>query len=153
ATIVGILNSRTIQDDIINAFDLRAEYGDRRYEDARRTLQKRTSISEDKRSGIITITVQDHSPQRAAAMAQAYVDDLNGRVAELTTSAAHRERVFLEERLDKVKQQLDQATLQLSQFSSKNKTLDPQIQGKAMLDAASALQGQLIAAETELSGL
>ena len=86
-------------------------------------------------------------------MAQAYVDDLNGRVAQLTTSSAHRERVFLEDRIGKVKQQLDEATLQLSQFSSKNKTLDPQIQGKAMLDAASALQGQLIAAETELSGL
>jgi capsule polysaccharide export protein KpsE/RkpR len=153
ATIVGILNSRTIEDDIINAFDLRASYGERRYEDTRRVLQKRSSVSEDKRSGIITIAVQDHSPQRAAAMAQAYVDDLNGRVAELTTSAAHRERVFLEERLGTVKQQLDQATLQLSQFSSKNKTLDPQIQGKAMLDAASVLQGQLIAAETELSGL
>lgn len=153
ATVVGILNSRTIQDDIINAFDLRASYGERRYEDARRILQKRSSVSEDKKNGIITISVQDHSPQKAAAMAQAYVDDLNSRVAELTTSAAHRERVFLEERLGKVKQQLDDATLKLSQFSSKNKTLDPQIQGKAMLDAASALQGQLIAAETELSGL
>ncbi len=153
ATVVGILNSRTIADDIINKFDLRALYGKRKYDDTRRILQSRTSIAEDKKSGIITIAVQDRSPQRAAQMAQAYVNDLNGRVAQLTTSSAHRERVFLEERLGKVKQQLDEATLRLSQFSSKNKTLDPQIQGKAMLDAASALQGQLIAAETELSGL
>ncbi len=153
ATVVGILNSRSIQDDVVNQFDLCKLYGTKKYEDARRILQSRTSIVEDKKSGIISIAVQDHSPQRAAAMAQAYVDDLNSRVAELTTSAAHRERVFLEERLGEVKQQLDEATLRLSQFSSKSKTLDPQIQGKAMLDAASALQGQLIAAETELSGL
>lgn len=153
ATIVGVLNSRTVQDDIVNQFDLRQVYGEKRVEDARQILEKRSSVSEDRRSGIITIAVQDRNPQRAAKLAQAYVDDLNSRVANLTTSAAHRERVFLEDRLEKVKDQLDEATLQLSQFSSKNKTLDPQIQGKAMLDAASALQGQLIAAETELSGL
>lgn len=153
ATIVGVLNSRTVQDDIVNEFDLRQVYGEKRLEDARRVLQNRSSIAEDRKSGIITIAVQDRSPERAAKLAQAYVDDLNSRVANLTTSAAHRERVFLEDRLGKVKDQLDQATLRLSQFSSKNKTLDPQIQGKAMLDAASALQGQLIAAETELSGL
>ncbi len=153
ATIVGILNSRTVQDDIINQFDLKKIYGERRLEDARRLLQKRSSITEDRRSGIITISVQDRSAERAAKLAQAYVNDLNSRVASLTTSAAHRERVFLEDRLGKVKEQLDEATLRLGQFSSKNKTLDPQIQGKAMLDAASALQGQLIGAETELSGL
>ncbi len=153
ATIVGVLNSRTVQDDIVNEFDLKHVYGKKRLEDARQVLQKRSSISEDRKSGIITIAVQDHSPQIAAKMAQAYVNDLNSRVASLTTSAAHRERVFLEGRLTEVKEQLDEAALRLSQFSSKNKTLDPQIQGKAMLDAASALQGQLIAAETELSGL
>jgi uncharacterized protein involved in exopolysaccharide biosynthesis len=32
-------------------------------------------------------------------------------------------------------------------------TFDPQLQGRAMLDAAATLQGQLIAAESELSGL
>ena len=153
ATVVGILSSRTVQDDIIGQFDLRKAYGERRYDDARQVLQARTSISEDKKSGIITIAVQDRNPQRAAELARAYVDDLNTRVSQLTTSSAHRERVFLEGRLEKVKQQLDDATLRLSQFSSANRTMDPQIQGKAMLDSATALQGQLIAAETELSGL
>lgn len=153
ATIVGVLNSRTVQDDIVNEFNLKQAYGEKRLEDARKVLQQRSSISEDRKSGIITIAVQDRSAQRSAQLAQAYIKDLNSRVANLTTSAAHRERVFLEDRLSKVKEQLDDATLRLSQFSSKNKTLDPQIQGKAMLEAASALQGQLIAAETELSGL
>jgi capsule polysaccharide export protein KpsE/RkpR len=116
-------------------------------------LAGRSSIGEDKKSGIITIAVQDGNPKRAADIAQAYITVVNARVATLTTSSAHRERVFLEERIEKVKQELDDATLKLGQFSSKNKTLDPQLQGKATLDAASALQGQLIAAETELAGL
>ncbi len=153
ATVVGVLNSRTIQDDLINQFDLRKIYSLRNYEDTRKLLQKRTDISEDKKSGIITISVQDRDAERSAQLARAYIDDLNRRIAQLTTSAARREREFLEQRLVSVKSQLDEATLKLSHFSSKNMTFDPQIQGKAMIEAASTLQGQLIAAETELSGL
>jgi uncharacterized protein involved in exopolysaccharide biosynthesis len=153
ATIVGVLNSRTVQDDLINQFDLRKVYYEKRYEDARKLLQQRTDIAEDKKSGIITISGQDRDPERAALLAKAYIDDLNVRIAKLTTSAARREREFLESRLQTIKQQLDDSTLQLSRFSSRNMTFDPQIQGKAMIEAGATLQGQLIAAETELSGL
>lgn len=153
ATVVGVLNSRTVADDLINQFDLRKVYSESNYDDARKVLQKRTDIAEDKKSGIITISVQDRDAQRSAQLARAYIDSLNRRIAQLTTSSARREREFLEQRLLAVKQQLDEATLRLSRFSSKNMTFDPQIQGKAMLEAASTLQGQLIAAETELSGL
>ncbi len=47
--------------------------------------------------------MQDHSPERAAVMAGGYVNELNSRVSQLTTSSAHRERVFLEKRLETVK--------------------------------------------------
>lgn len=153
AMLLGVLNSRTVQDDLINTFDLRRVYGKKKYVDAREVLAKRTTISEDHKSGIITLTVQDTDRERVVQLARAYIDELNKRVSDLTTSAAHRERVFLEDRIDKIKKDLDASSLQLSKFSSKNLTFEPQMQGKAMLEAASALQGQLIAAETELSGL
>ncbi len=86
-------------------------------------------------------------------MASAYVDQLNSLVAELSTSSAHRERVFLEQRLKVVKQDLDEASNQLAQFSSKNNTLDIQQEGKAMLDVAANLAGQLVAAQSQLQGL
>src|ERR1019366_7015633 len=121
--------------------------------DARKVLQQRTDIAEDKKSGIIMISVQDRDAQRSARLARGYIDNLNVRIAQLSTSAARREREFLEARLLSIKQQLDESTLQLSKFSSRNMTFDPQIQGKAMIEAASTLQGQLIAAETEISGL
>ena len=95
----------------------------------------------------------DHSPQRAAALANAYVDELNSLVSELSTSSAHRERVFLEERLKVAKRDLDEAVNALAQFSSKNNTLDIQQEGKAMLDAAGTIAGQLIAAQSQLEGL
>jgi len=121
--------------------------------DARRRLDENTSISEDRKSGIISISVTDHNPQRAAALANAYVDELNSLAAELSTSSAHRERVFLEERLKVAKRDLDEAANQLAQFSSKNNTLDIQTEGKAMLDAAGTIAGELIAAQSQLEGL
>jgi len=153
ALFIGVLRSETSQDRLVQQFDLGKVYGARLVIDARRRLDENTSISEDRKSGIITISVTDHSPQRAAALAGAYVDQLNSLVSELSTSSAHRERVFLEERLKVAKQDLDDASNQLAQFSSKNNTLDMQLEGKAMLDAAGTIGGEMIAAQSQLEGL
>jgi uncharacterized protein involved in exopolysaccharide biosynthesis len=153
ALFIGVLRSQTSQDRLIEQFDLRKVYGTRLVMDARKRLDENTSISEDKKSGIITISVTDHSPQQAAALASAYVDQLNSLVSELSTSSAHREREFLEERLRVAKQDLDDASNQLAQFSSKNNTLDIQQEGKAMLDAAGTIAGEMIAAQSQLEGL
>lgn len=153
AMFVGVLKSETSQDRIVQEFDLKRVYGKRYVIDARKRLDDNTTITEDRKSGIITIKVSDRDPQRAAAIANAYVDELNDLVAQLSTSAAHRERIFLEQRLKLAKVELDTAANQLAQFSSKNNTLDVQIEGKAMLDAAGSLAGQLIAAESQLQGL
>jgi uncharacterized protein involved in exopolysaccharide biosynthesis len=150
---IGILQSRTVQDDVINKFDLKKVYSDRRMEDAREDLQKHTNVSADRKSGIIAIQVEDKSPTRAAAMAGEYVCELNLVVTLLNTSTAHRERVFLEDRLTQVKQDLETAEQNFSQFATKNTALDIPTQGKAMIEAAATLEGQLIAAQTELKGL
>jgi uncharacterized protein involved in exopolysaccharide biosynthesis len=150
---IGILQSRTVLDDVINKFDLKKVYSDRRMEDAREYLEKNTILTEDRKSGIITIQVVDKSPTRAAAMAGEYVNELNLVVTQLNTSSAHRERVFLEDRLTQVKQDLETAEQNFSQFATKNTALDIPTQGKAMIEAAATLEGQLIAAQTELEGL
>ena len=150
---VGILSSRTVQDKLIQQFDLKKLYGDRRMEDARKDLAERTGIGVDRKSQIITLTVSDHDPKRAAAMGEAYVAELNRLVAELSTSSARRERIFLEERLKDVSRDLEVAEKEFSQFSSKNTAIDIKEQGKAMVEAAATLQGQYIAAQSELEGL
>ena len=152
ALFVGILSSRTVQDRLIEEYDLRHEYGDRKMEDARTDLAKHTGVSEDRKSGIISVSVWDHSPQRAADLAGAYVKELDRLVAEVSTSAARRERIFLEERLLSVKKDLDASATKFSEFASKNTAIDIPAQGKAMVEAAAILQGQLIAAESELRG-
>jgi uncharacterized protein involved in exopolysaccharide biosynthesis len=150
---VGILSSRTVQDKLIQQFDLKRLYGDRRMEDARKDLAEHTGISVDRKSQIISLTVTDKDPNRAAAIGQAYVEELNRLVAELSTSSARRERIFLEERLQAVSKDLESAEKEFSQFASKNSAIDIKEQGKAMVEAAAILQGQLIAAESELEGL
>jgi capsule polysaccharide export protein KpsE/RkpR len=86
-------------------------------------------------------------------MAQAYVEELNRLVAEVSTSSARRERIFLEGRLQAVNQDLEAAEKEFSQFASKNTAIDIKEQSKAMVDAAATLQGQFIAARSELEGL
>jgi len=153
ALFIGILQGTTVEDDLINKFDLRKLYRDKYWEDARKDLEDKTDVTEDRKSGIIVIRVTDKSPQRAAAMAQEYVDELKRLLTQVDTSSAHRERVFLENRLAQVKDDLEAAEKNFSEFASKNTALDIQAQGKAMIEAGASLEGQLIGAETELQSL
>jgi len=153
ALFVEILKSDTVRDDVIQKFDLRKAYGKYYIADARNTLGDRTGISADEKSGIITISVIDHNPQRAAAMVQEYVNELNWVVSNLSTSSAHRERDFLDSRITQVKAELETAEKQFSQFASNKGAIDIPEQGKAMVTAAATLQGQVIAAEAQLEGL
>jgi len=109
ALFVGILSSQTVQDRLIDEFHLMKVYHSSKVEDARNGLAEQTDLSEDRKSGIISIGVTDHDPKRAAAMAQAYVAELDRLVAQVSTSSARRERIFLEERLQTVKTDLDSA--------------------------------------------
>lgn len=150
---VEVLKSRTVQDRLIKSFDLRSRYNKSTYFEARKKLASFTDIEEDKKSGVITLTATDYEPGIAAQLANAYVDELNRLAVDLNTSSAHRERQFLEERLSTAKQDLSRASASLSQFTSKNSMVDPQNEGRAVMDAAARMQGELIASATELKGL
>ncbi|HET6145871.1 MAG TPA: Wzz/FepE/Etk N-terminal domain-containing protein [Candidatus Acidoferrales bacterium] len=150
---IGILQSRTVEDDLIDKFDLRKVYRDRYYKDAREDLESKTDITADKKSGILKIRVTDKDPKRAAAMAGEYVAELDHLVTKVNTTSAHREREFLEGRLAEVNVELESAEKNFSEFASKNTALDIPTQGKAMIEAAAALKGQLIVSQMELQGM
>jgi capsule polysaccharide export protein KpsE/RkpR len=153
ALFIDILRSRTVEDRLIDRFDLRKVYSDRYWQDAREDLAKNTAISEDRKSGVITITVNDRDPRRATQMAQAYVEELDRLVAEVSTSSARRERIFIEQRLQAVKEDLDNASKQFSEYASQNTAIDITAQAKATVEAAARLEGELIAAQSQLEGL
>jgi capsule polysaccharide export protein KpsE/RkpR len=142
-----------VQDRIISRFDLRKVYWDKYWVDARKDLSKHTSISEERKSGVLAITVTDHDRNRAAQIAQAYVEELDRIVAQVSTSSARRERIFIEQRLQTVKHELEIASVQFSEYASNNTAIDITAQSKAMVEAAARLEGERIAAQSELEGL
>jgi uncharacterized protein involved in exopolysaccharide biosynthesis len=150
---VGVIQSRTVEDRVIGRLGLMSVYWDKYLEDARKHLESNTSISTGARTGIISISVTDKKPDRAAAIAHAYVTELNQVLAEVNTSSAHRERIFLEERLQEIKQRSDADAKEFALFASENAAVDIPNQAKAMVAAGAELQSQLIVAQSEQKGL
>jgi capsule polysaccharide export protein KpsE/RkpR len=153
ALLVELIHSRTVEDHVVDRFNLQKVYRARYRQDARKALETRTAIDQDRKSGVLSITVTDANPERARQMAQAYVEELDRLLSEVSTSSARRERIFIEQRLGAVKTELETAERQFSTFASKNSALDIKEQSKAEVEAAAVLQGQLIAAQSELQGL
>jgi uncharacterized protein involved in exopolysaccharide biosynthesis len=150
---IDLLHSRTVSDHIIDRYDLQHVYHKRYRIDTVKYLRKHTTIVDDKKSGVITLTYTDTDPVRARTIAQAYLEELNRTLTGSSTSSARREREFIEKRLVTVKAQLHDAEEALSQFSSVNTTLDIKEQTHAMVDAAGKLQAELIVGRSELDSL
>jgi len=148
---VKILESRNVQDGLIARYDLIHYYQVHLQDDARKQLAGSTTIDEDVKSGVITITTNAKTPTLAANLANGYVEELNRVMSTDTTSSARRERIFLEERLKQVKADLDSSSRALSQFSSKSKTIDIDSQAKSMVDQGLKLEADLISARSELA--
>lgn len=153
ALFVDLLRSGTVSGHLIDRFDLMRVYHARYRVDAAKHLTKQTKIVDDKRSGVITLTVSDRDPVRARDLAQGYLDELNQLVNRTNTSSARQERIFLEQRLQGVRADLEKAQHRLSDFSSTNATVDMKEQARATVDAASRLEAELIAQQSTLSGL
>ena len=96
---VGILQSRAVADAIIDRFDLMKAYGPLKYRMVARNMLGANTTVRVSDEGIVTITVEDTDPDRAAAIANAYVDELDRRNKRLYAGQATSKRVFLANRL------------------------------------------------------
>ena len=153
ALYISLLESGTIADHLINRFDLRKVYHKKYYIDAAKHLAHETKITDDKKSGVITIKVDDVDPVRARDLAQAYLDELNKLVNRTSTSSARQERIFVERRLHEVQNDLENAQIELSDFSSKNTTIDITAQTRAMVDVGARLEGEIVAEQSALESM
>jgi uncharacterized protein involved in exopolysaccharide biosynthesis len=153
ALFVDLLRSGTVSGDLIDRFHLQQVWHKRYRVDTAKYLARHTTIVDDKRSGVITVEVEDRDPRRARDIAQGYLDELNLLVVRTNTSSAHQERVFIEGRLRGVETDLKQAQIALSEFASTHTTIDIPDQTRAMVDAAARLQAEQIAAQSEVDSL
>jgi len=150
ALVIAIMRSRTVEDRMIDKFNLKKVYRVGLQQKARTRLEVKTSFSLEPKTGIVVLSVTDSDPQRAAAIVRAYVEELNALMAQLNNSSAHRERVFLQEQLQTVKMDMESAEKELSVFASKNAAMGMNEQVRVMIESAAKLQGELIAAESQL---
>jgi tyrosine-protein kinase Etk/Wzc len=73
---VGILKSRTIAEALIKRFDLQKVYKTKRFSDTAQALKVRSMFAVGTKDTLITISVDDHDPKRAADLANGYLDAL-----------------------------------------------------------------------------
>jgi tyrosine-protein kinase Etk/Wzc len=149
---VGVLESRTIADAIINRFGLRSVYRDKYLERARKHLARRTTIRAGKDT-LIHIKVDDRDPQRAAALANAYVEELSARNTTVALTEASQRRVFFEEQLAKEKALLAIAEDSLKDTQQFTGLVEPTGQAEALIRSASQLHAEILNRQAELAGM
>lgn len=147
---VTILSSNAVSDTMIDRFKLMDVYDDQYRMEAYKDLDKNVDISAGKKDGVISITVEDEDPQRAADLANAYVDTLDKLAIKYSSSNATENRAFLEERLAKARGDLARAEDAVKAFQTKHKALDVMDQAKATIEGVAQLRAQLALQEVQL---
>lgn len=149
---VGILRSRTIADSLIDRFHLKQVYDDKNYYWARKHLARNTTIRSGKDT-LIHIQVDDRSPDRAAKLANAYVEELAQHDANTALTEAKTRRIFFEKQLVIQKEQLADAEIALKNTQQSTGLVIPTGQAEAMIRSASQLQAEILSRQAQLEGL
>ncbi len=147
------MTSRPVEDQLIQKFDLKNVYGTKLQGQTRKALESHVLIDEDHKTGVISVAVTDTDPKRAAAMANAVPDELGRLLADISSTAGRREREYFEGQLVIAREDLDKNSRALSEFSKKNSALEIPAQGTAIVTSLGTIEGQLIAAQSELREL
>lgn len=150
---VGLLGCRTIADQIIERFHLRARYHKKTATDTRRKLKRLSKFSSSLKDSLIRVEVEDEDPKLAAAMANAYVEELNRQKKNFAIGDAAQRRVFLERQLEKEKVALTQTEQAMKGMQSKTGVIQLDGQMTATIGSVAALKAQVTAAEVALERL
>ena len=150
---VGMLHSRTILDAIIDEFDLINIYETEYRLEAYKALEDHVNISLDSNDGIISVSIEDENSQRAADMANRFVDELKNLNVQINLGAAGRERLFLQNRLIQVKKDLSVAEEKLKTFQEANKAIRIDDQASAIIGAIADLKAEVTKRKVELGVL
>ena len=146
---LGILRSRTLSERVIDRFALMELYGVSFREDARKRLSEHVSVSSSK-DGIISVSVEDTDPQRAAKMANAFIEELKELTKDLAVTEAAKRRLFVEEQLKRVKESLIAAEESMRAFQQRTGVVKLEKQAEAVIESVTWLKSKISAKEVEL---
>lgn len=145
---IGLMQSATVSDRIIEEFKLMAVYEAKFRQDARKALAANVRIAAGKKDGLITIEVDDPDPTRAADIANAYVAGLRHVTSTLAVSEAQQRRTFFEIQLQNTKEKLTRAQIALQASGINQGTL--KTEPKAAAEGYARLRAELTSAEVRL---
>jgi len=149
---VGMLRSRSVADSIIRRFELQRLYDQKTMVETRKKLAA-NSIFTSGKDGLITIEFDDQDPERAAAVANAYAEELDKLSQSLAVSEAAQRRLFFERQLQQAKQDLTQAEVALKETQERTGLIKLDDQGRAIIEAVATLKAQISTMEVHLRSM
>jgi tyrosine-protein kinase Etk/Wzc len=150
---VALLRSRTVEDGMVKRFGLMDRYHKKTNSDARKALEKHSSVSVSAKNGLITLTMTDHDPKQAADMANGYVDELYSLSARLAITEAQQRRAFFQEQLLEANESLASAEDALKRTEQTTGVFQIDAQTRALVESGAALRAQIAAKEVQLQGM
>jgi uncharacterized protein involved in exopolysaccharide biosynthesis len=150
---VSMFKSHIVEDALIQRFNLQAEYHKKLLSDTRKVFEKRTSVDGGAKDGLIHISVEDHNPQRAAQIANGYVDQFRTLSQHLAIGEAAQRRLFLEAQVTQSKQHLADAEEAMKNTQQKTGLIELNSQARALIESASYLRAQIAAKQVQIQGM
>lgn len=147
---IALLQSVTLQNDLIEHLKLQNLYKQKSLDDIRNALSGSTKITADKKAGIIIIEVSDKSPAFAAQLANSYVDELRKMLEHLAVTDAQQRRVFLEKQIIKTKDALAIAELKSKNAQETSGIISLEGQTASAIKAAADLRAQITLREVQI---
>lgn len=147
---VSLLRSDSVQRALDARFDLRGRYKIENYEALRKALVKFIRISSEKKSGLITVEVDDKDPKFAAELANAHATEVANLLSRLAVSEAQQRRVFFEQQLKDTKENLIKAEQALRQLQEKSGMVVLDQQAEAIIRGVAELKAKIIEREVKL---
>jgi len=148
----AVLLSRSVQEEVVQRFDLMRTYHLRSLEKTIKALKGhyRVKLNPD---GTISVSVEDRDPQHAAQMANAFLQELDRYNIEKRNSQARRTREFLERRVADTDSLLHRAEDVLRKYQENRKAVVPVTPGSADIQAAADVMARKLALEVRLNVL
>ena len=150
---VALLKSDSVVRGLDKRFNLKAHYDVDSYETLRKVLPSHVRVSSDKKSGVITVEVDDRDPQFAASLANAHDVEITHLLARLAVSEAQLRRTFFEKQLHDTKENLIKAEQALRSVQEKSGVIVLDKQAEALISGAALVRAQITEREVQLKVL
>ena len=150
---VALLKSDSLQRALAERFDLKTRWDVKNYEALRKAFPKHVRISADKKSGVISVEVDDEQPKFAADLANAYTGEVTKLLGRLAVTEAQQRRVFFEQQLKDTKENLVKAEQHLREVQEKSGVIALDKQAEALINSAALLRAQIAEREVQLKVL